>query len=363
MRLIRSLPLALAAMTLVACVSIEDRAPAFVEPPPTALVPDEPYARSMHRFELDASGGDVIGALQVTRAQHEDTFVDLARRFNVGYDELVRANPKIDPWLPGEGREILLPTQHVLPNAPREGIVINLAAMRLFYFTRRSAQEPQVVYTFPIGIGRVGFATPEGRTRVTRMAQNPSWRPGPGVRRERRAQGEVLPAVVPPGPDNPLGSRALYLSWPGYLIHGTNQPAGIGLRSSAGCIRLFPEDVELLYELVKPGIPVTVVNQPIVFGERDGVILAQAFDVLEDDRRDVRTLAKRGMSRSIVARVQAALDPQTLTRLTNAPRGVPLRLADGDDKAGSDVLESVRASAQRVRNALPIGATWSGEGE
>ena len=358
MRLIGFLPLVLAAMTLAACSSIKDRVPIFTELPPAALVAEEPYARSMHRFELDAASGDVIGTLQITRAQHEDTFVDLARRFNVGYDELVRANPKVDPWLPGEGREILLPTQHVLPNAPREGIVINLAAMRLFYFPRRNAREEQVVYTFPIGIGRVGFATPEGRTRVTRMAKNPSWRPGPGVRRERREQGELLPAVVPPGPDNPLGSRAMYLSWPSYLIHGTNQPAGIGLRSSAGCIRLFPEDVELLYELVRPGTTVTVVNQPIVFGERGGVILVQSFDVLEDDRRDVRTLAKRGMPRALTARVQASLDPQVLTRLTAAPRGVPLSLT-----VSGDELESARASAQRVRNALPIGASWSGEGE
>ena len=288
MRPCRSILGFLATLTLAACSAVVPRETVVPDPPPD-LVPDEPYARSTHRFELATGSEKLVGVLQVTKAVHEDTFVDLARRFNVGFEELERANPGVDPWLPGEGKDIVLPTQYVLPKARREGIVINLAAMRLFYFPRRVKGEPQVVYTFPIGIGRVGFDTPQGRTRITRMAKHPSWRPGPGVRRERRAQGEILPAVVPPGPDNPLGSRAMYLGWPSYLIHGTNQPAGIGLRSSAGCIRMFPEDVELLYELVKPGVAVTVVNQS---------------DVL--------------------------------------------------------ALERPLGEARRVRNALPIGATWNG---
>ena len=215
-------------------------------PPPTrpAAVPwvgaasaPLPLATSAHRSVIDPGQGDVIGELQVTRTTKEDTFVDLARRFNVGYEELVRANPGVDPWLPGEGREIVLPTRFILPDAPREGIVINLAAMRLFYYPPRAPGDWQTVYTFPIGIGRVGWATPEGTTSVLRMTKDPVWRPGAGVRAEHKENGEILPAVVPAGPDNPLGSRALYLGWPTYLIHGTNKPAGVGLRSSHGCIR------------------------------------------------------------------------------------------------------------------------------
>lgn len=332
-------------------------------PPPLGL--DELYSVSTHRFAVDPADPDLIGVLRVTRADREDTFTDLARRFNVGYEELVRANPGVDPWLPGEGREIVLPTQHLLPNAPRDGIVINLAAMRLYYFPKASRDESQIVYTFPIGIGRVGWATPEGGTAITRMAKNPTWRPGPGVRREHAKDGEILPAVVPPGPDNPLGSRALYLGWPGYLIHGTNKPAGVGLRSSHGCIRMFPEDVEFLYELVRPGTRVTVVNQPFVFGWHGDQLLMQAFNVLEDDPRDWKKAQRKLLSRSLAARIQKELkargrsiDWEAVSRLAHAPRGLPVAVSRAES-----TYEALIAGATRVRNALPIGATWAGETE
>jgi L,D-transpeptidase ErfK/SrfK len=347
---------------LVACGSVAQRqstAPVVV--PPIAGI-DEPYSLSTHRFELADTTSDMIGELRVTRASNEDTFTDLARRFNVGYEELVRANPGVDPWLPGEGREIVLPTQHLLPNAPREGIVINLAAMRLYYFPRAERGEPQVVYTFPIGIGRVGWATPVGSTTVTRMTRNPTWRPGPGVRAEHAKDGETLPAVVPPGPDNPLGTRALYLGWPSYLIHGTNKPAGVGLRSSHGCIRLFPEDVEFLYELIRPGVKVTVVNQPFVFGWHAGQLYMQAFDVLEDDPRDWKKAQQKLLSRGVAAKIQrdlkargASIDWQAVSRFSHAPRGLPVTISQADSS-----YEGLIAEATRVRNAVPIGATWDG---
>jgi L,D-transpeptidase ErfK/SrfK len=176
--------------------------------PPVPVVPQDPPPQAMHRFEIDHEQDDLIGAIQVTKASKEDTLSDIARRFNVGYEEIVRANPKVDPWLPGEGREIIVPTQQLLPNAPREGVVINVAAMRLYYFPKREPGQKQVVYTHPIGIGKVGWATPQGTTRVVRKAKDPTWRPGPGVRAEHKKNGEILPAVVPPGPDNPLGTRA-----------------------------------------------------------------------------------------------------------------------------------------------------------
>ena len=326
----------------------------WTPPPP----PVDPVATSAHRTVLDPAQGDVIGELQVTRAAREDTFVDLARRFNVGYEELVRANPGIDPWLPGAGREIVLPTRHILPDAPREGIVINLAAMRLFYFPKRKPGEWLTVYTFPIGIGRVGWATPQGTTSVVRMAKDPSWRPGPGVRAEHKANGEVLPAVVPPGPDNPLGHRALYLDWPTYLIHGTNKPAGVGLRSSHGCIRLFPEDIELLYDLVKRGTQVTVVNQPFVFGWHEGELLMQAHEVLEDDPRDWQRAQRKLLSKSLAQRIQRrlreqgdAIDWDAVSRVSHTPRSIPVPL----NRRGATV-DSVIAEARRVRNVSPLGA-------
>jgi len=349
-------------LLLVGCVAgPREESIRWVAPPPE-VEQALPYAVSLHRFELPPESADLIGTVQVTRAEHEDTFVDLARRFNVGYEELVRANPGVDPWLPGEGRQIVLPTQHLLPNAPREGIVINLAAMRLFYFPKAQKGEQPVVYTFPIGIGRVGWATPLGATRITRVARNPAWRPGPGVRAEHRANGEILPAVVPPGPDNPLGTRAMYLGWPSYLIHGTNQPAGVGLRSSHGCIRMFPEDVEFLYELVRPGTKVTVVNQPFVFGWHDDQLMLQAFDVLEDDPRNWQSARQRLLSRALAKRLEQRLqargeqiDWEAVSRVSHEPRGVPLAVS-----RQVETFESVVARAVRVRNALPIGANWTG---
>ncbi len=355
--------LSLCLLALTGCVTLErERETSWVAPPPK-VEEALPYAVSLHRFELPAEGSDLIGTVQVTRAEHEDTFVDLARRFNVGYEELVRSNPGVDPWLPGEGREIVLPTQHLLPNAPREGVVINLAAMRLYYFPKVGKGENPIVYTFPIGIGRVGWATPVGSTRITRMAKNPSWRPGPGVRREHREHGEILPAVVPAGRDNPLGTRAMYLGWAGYLIHGTNKPAGVGLRSSHGCIRLFPEDVEFLYDLVGPGTKVTVVNQPFVFGWHEGQLLLQAFDVLEDDPRNWKTARQKLLTRALAARLEKRLKAQgdsidwaAVSRVSHEPRGVPLAVSRGIEN-----FDAVVARATRVRNALPIGANWQGE--
>ncbi|MGA0019006.1 MAG: L,D-transpeptidase family protein [Steroidobacteraceae bacterium] len=356
-------------LAVSACASYDPGKPSTAPEVQVDVGAEVPYALSAHRAELTAEAGDLIGVLQVTHAQYEDTFVDLARRFNVGFEELVRANPTVDPWLPGEGREIVLPTQHLLPNAPREGVVINLAAMRLYFFVPTRKGETPVVYTLPIGIGKVGMATPQGRTRITRMAKNPSWRPGPGVRAEYRANGEILPAVVKPGPDNPLGTRAMYLGWPAYLIHGTNKPAGIGLRSSAGCIRLFPEDVEFLYDMIKPGIPVTVVNQPFVFGWHRGELFMQAYDVLEDDARDWRGAQRKLLSRTLAGRLRKELaatgteiDWQAVGQLSRTPRGIAVpvskRLTESD--APQD-LNSLIAVAPRVRNAVPIGATWLGE--
>jgi L,D-transpeptidase ErfK/SrfK len=331
--------------------------------PPVPVVPQDPPPQAMHRFEIDHEQDDLIGAIQVTKASKEDTLSDIARRFNVGYEEIVRANPKVDPWLPGEGREIIVPTQQLLPNAPREGVVINVAAMRLYYFPKREPGQKQVVYTHPIGIGKVGWATPQGTTRVVRKAKDPTWRPGPGVRAEHKKNGEILPAVVPPGPDNPLGTRAMYLGWPQYLIHGTNKPYGVGLRSSHGCIRMYPEDVEMIYEYVQTGEKVTVVNQPFVFGWHDGQLYMQAFDVLEDDPRNWKNAQKRLLSRSLASRIQKELKARNetvnwelISKFTHDPRGIPVSVSRADAS-----IEAIVAAAPRVLNRVPDNATWDGK--
>jgi L,D-transpeptidase ErfK/SrfK len=236
-------------------------------------------AAGAREYEL-IPGSDVIGEVEVIRAEYEDTFFRFARRYNVGYDELRHANPGVDPLLPGAGTEITIPTRYVLPDAPREGIVINIPEYRLYYFPK---DEPNRVYTHPIGIGRQGWDTPYGRTTVVRKTHLPTWYPPESVREEHAARGDPLPAVVPPGPDNPLGEHAMYLGFASYLIHGTNAPAGLGMRVSHGCIRMFPADVSSLFDKVAPGTPVTIVNQPYKLGWGEGGLYLEAHKPLVEE--------------------------------------------------------------------------------
>jgi L,D-transpeptidase ErfK/SrfK len=196
-----------------------------------------------NKFILTHADQTVVGVPQAVFARSEDTLSDLAREYGLGYDEIVTANPDIDPWLPGENTPIILPTQFILPNVPKKGVILNIATKRLFYYPEAADGEQQQVLTYPIGIGRVGWETPLGKTTVISKAKNPSWWVPASVRREHAEMGDPLPSVVPPGPDNPLGTRVLKLDMPGYLIHGTNQPYGVGMRVSHGCVRLYPENI------------------------------------------------------------------------------------------------------------------------
>ncbi len=197
----------------------------------------------------------VLGETRHYVTTYEDSLVDLAYRFGLGFTEIVAANPGIDPWVPGEGRRITLPTAHLLPRAPCQGLVLNLSCQRLYFFH----PDGKTVDTAPVGVGDVGWQTPLGTTRVVRKGRNPTWYVPKSVRKEQ----PELPAIVPPGPDNPLGKFALYLGWDAYLIHGTNKPFGIGRRATHGCVRLYPEDIARIYAEVPLGTPVRVVEQDV----------------------------------------------------------------------------------------------------
>ena len=197
---------------------------------------------------------NAIGEMKIISAEYEDTLVYLARDYKLGYVELIAANPSVDPWLPGAGTQIKLPMKHLLPDAPREGVIVNLAEMRLYAFVDDADAVP---ITYPIGIGREGLETPTGETYIGRKVKGPVWFPTPRMREE----APDLPEAVGPGKDNPLGSHALYLGWPSYLIHGTNRPFGIGRRVSSGCIRMYPEDIAALYALASVDMPVSVIEQ------------------------------------------------------------------------------------------------------
>jgi L,D-transpeptidase ErfK/SrfK len=196
----------------------------------------------------------VVGNLQEYVTQSGDNLADVARHFDIGYTEMLAANPGVDPWSPGVGRRLTIPSLYILPDAPRQGIVINLAERRLYYFPPRSG----TVQTYPIGIGAIGFTTPLSTTRVVRKEPNPTWVPPPSI----HAENPDLPAAIGPGPDNPLGAFALRLGWTNYLLHGTNKPDGVGRNVSHGCIHLYPEDIEELFNAVAVGTPVRAIEQP-----------------------------------------------------------------------------------------------------
>jgi L,D-transpeptidase ErfK/SrfK len=219
-------------------------------------------------YELPPEGEDVIGALSSVVARADDTLIDIARSHGLGYEDIVRANPGVDTWLPGEGTRVILPTRYVLPSAPRRGVVLNLAEYRMYYYPKPKAGEPPVVMTYPISIGRMDWETPLGLTHIVTKVQNPAWYPPDSVRKEHEDEGRPLPRIVPPGPDNPLGRHAMRLGLSGgaYLIHGTNRPAGVGMQVTHGCIRMFPEDIEFLFDQVGIDTEVRIINEPVKMG-------------------------------------------------------------------------------------------------
>lgn len=300
-----------------------------------------------NRFVLASSGQTVVGTPQIVFSSAGDTFADFARTYGLGYDELLAANPGVDPWQPGEKTPILLPTQFVLPDAPHTGIVLNIAAKRLFYYPHMPEGQPQVVLTYPIGIGRVGWETPVGVTRVVSKARDPSWYVPASVRAEHAELGDPLPAVVPPGPDNPLGTRVLQLEMPGYLIHGTNKPFGVGMRVSHGCIRLYPENIETLYELVDIGESVAIVNEPYLLGWLDGDWYFESHVPLADDAEDPgeRLAQVLDKPRDGALRPLDRHEKDEARTVASVDNGVPLRLAAHD-------IDEVYGRARPVKNVV-----------
>jgi L,D-transpeptidase ErfK/SrfK len=351
------------ALALSACSLFR---PASKAPPPVVEVPPPapqlPTPNATHKSEVDP-GNDIVGYVQRTTVGKEDTLPDIARRFDVGYEEMVTANPGVDPWLPGVGKEVIVPTQFILPAAPHQGVVVNVAAMRIYYFPPHKKDEPQMVYTHPIGIGRVGWKTPEGSTKIVSRQKDPVWVVPKSVRDEHAEDGDILPAVVPAGPDNPLGAYEFRLGWPSYLIHGTNKPYGVGMRSSHGCIRLYPEDIAVFFDMIPIGTKVTVVNQPYLFGWRDGTLYLQAYSVMEDDSRDWSKNRKDLLAKLLnpklrkkIAEHDNDIDWQRVGDLAHSPRAVPVPVT-----GGLGGIDEVLSQSLLVANTLPEGSNWDGQ--
>ena len=261
-------------------------------------------------YELPGTDAVLFGREEQVLTTYEDTLYEIARRFSLGSEEVVRVNPGIDPWLPGGGRSIVIPGQRVLPSGPREGIVVNLPEHRLYFYPKAVPGKPRVVYTYPISIGKMDWRTPLGKTRVVNKRERPSWVPPESVRKEHIANGEPpLPAVVGPGPDNPLGNYAMRLGLNGsYLIHGTNNPIAVGMAVTHGCIRMYPEDIEELFPMVAVGTPVYLVNEPVKVAWVEGQLLLEAHPPVdaegqtrEPDLAIFEGLLQQALGESVVA--------------------------------------------------------------
>jgi L,D-transpeptidase ErfK/SrfK len=237
-------------------------------------------ARPAHAtvYPLPKLDDPVVGEDQTVVTVYEDTLYDLANKFSLGSEELIRVNPGVDPWIPGAGKTIIVPGRHILPPGPREGIVVNLPEHRLYYYPKPKRDGSREVITYPVSIGKMDWRTPLGLTYVTQKIKDPVWYPPASVRKEHLAAGDPLPMVVPPGPDNPLGKYAMRLAAGNgsYLIHGTNNPIAVGLAVTHGCIRMYPDDVQALFPLIPVGTPVRLINDPLKVAWVDGELLLEA---------------------------------------------------------------------------------------
>ena len=284
-------------------------------------------------FTLPPVDLDLIGGVGYTHASKDDTLLDIAREFDLGQNEIVNANPEVDRWMPGANTLVYLPKRYILPKAPRSGLILNIAEMRIYYFPKPAQNQAPQVVTHPVSIGRMDWRTPLGTTRVVGKVKDPTWTPPESIKLEHAAKGDPLPDVVPAGPDNPLGRYAIRLGISGYLIHSTNKPFGVGMRVSHGCVRMYPEDIEVLFPEIAVGTPVNIVNQPIKIGWFADTLFVEAHPPLEEDQ-----ISEDDALNQTFARIESDyplgllnLDSGILRNAIRERRGIPIPISRKPD--------------------------------
>jgi L,D-transpeptidase ErfK/SrfK len=307
-------------------------------------------------FRLPESG-DIIGEnYTVVVEDPKQTLIDIARRHNIGYEEIRMANPDVSLWVPGVGTEVVIPAKYILPPAPREGVVVNLSELRLYYYP---ADKPGIVETYPVSVGREEFATPVGITRTTVKVKDPAWAPPSSMRREAAERGEPAPSVVPAGPDNPLGEHAILLAMPSYLIHGTNRPDGVGMRVSRGCIRMYPEDIKSLYERLPSGTQVNLMDAPFKAGWASyGTLFVQSFPQLEENVEGFEPLLNAVERVTELTDNDIEIDAEQIQRAVEAPDGRFIALHGPQAPAPAPEPEPVE-----LINEVELSAATNGEEE
>jgi L,D-transpeptidase ErfK/SrfK len=276
-----------------------------------------------NHFSLDREN-DIIGRLAVMKVEWGDTLPDIARHFSLGINAISAANPGVDVWVPSTDEHIVLPLSFILPDADRKGIVINLAAMRLFQFQLDG--NLRTVSTYPVGVGTAERPTPRGQMYITRKQLRPTWYVPASIAADYRKKGDPLPAMVPPGPLNPLGEHALYLNKSTYLVHGTNKPSSIGLRATNGCIRLYPEDIKRLFNATAVKTPVTVVNQPYLSGLRDGIIYLEAHTPFDESGTTQLKEAYEKLKK-IGKKTSQVINWSKVKKVVSEARGIPIAVS------------------------------------
>ena len=340
-----ALPFALLAISLLSGCQLE---PTFIDfTQPHITIPPDAVAERLPKFAGIATREfaivkehSIIGGLAVISTQDGDTLPDIARHFGLGYNEITIANLSIFPWTPNADAIVLLPLQFILPDAPRKGIVLNLANMRLFYYPPK---QPDTVFTYPVGIGRQGWNTPLGQTTIVAKKADPAWIVPESIRREHAAKGDLLPAVVRPGPDNPLGKYALRLGFTSYLIHGTNKPYGVGMQVSHGCVRLYPEDIEVLFKKTSVRTPVRIVYQPYMTAWDGEMLYLEAHEPLQKKQRQQLLLLKQ--LRQSAAENGVTVDWEKVDRILQSANGIPIPIL-----AASPELPELVANAPELEH-------------
>lgn len=294
-----------------------------------------------------------IGKMQSYTTSEEDTFLDIARHYDLGYVELRAANPTVDPWSATPGTELMIPSFNLLPRARQQGVVVNLGKMRLYYF--RDPGKPPL--TYPLGIGQEGLRTPTGDTSIVNKIAGPSWHPTDRMRKLK----PYLPASVGPGPSNPLGTHALYLGWPTFLIHGSNKPWGIGRRVSSGCMRMYPEDIVDFFGMIPVGTKVTVVDQPILVAWLDDGLYLEAnpTQTQSSEIEYSETVTEKpmtdGMKQTIIdtaGKYAKNINWDVVEKVLRERRGYPVLIASPD---GSIAATDMPAAKSKTADAVHTG--------
>ena len=287
-------------------------------------------------YKMPDKKGDRVVALSSEEtltivSDHDQTLLDIARRFNLGQTEIVTINPKSDRWLIKKGDVVLLPNRRILPDSPHDGITLNIAEYRMYFYP---AGAPGTVRSYAHGVGRQDWQTPLGRTTVAKKVKDPAWHPPESIRKEHAANGDFLPEIVPPGIHNPLGAYALYLNLPGdYRIHGTDidKIFGIGMQITHGCVRMYPEDIDELYHGAEVGTPVYIVKQPIKVGWLNNTLYVEAHPDLEGEEKtqDQRFAIALALIDKANGGATPDFDQVALNQALTAIDGVPVAIYEG----------------------------------